>query len=143
MMLTTVTTFVGLTPLLLERSVQAQFLIPMATSLAFGVPVSAVNTLFVPRVLPDPGKRPGRRDADGPQPHRPAPAPGARGPLTRRALRLPPRHCSPRAPAGRRPRLLRQPAEALRRSPGAGHVRRWQVHWPQLPSVRGQDVWYM
>ncbi|TFG95493.1 MAG: efflux RND transporter permease subunit, partial [Myxococcales bacterium] len=35
--LTSLTTFAGLTPLLLERSVQAQFLIPMATSLAFGV----------------------------------------------------------------------------------------------------------
>lgn len=43
-MLTTVTTFVRLTPLLLERSVQAQFLIPMATSLAFGVLVPAVIT---------------------------------------------------------------------------------------------------
>ncbi len=35
--LTSLTTFVGLTPLLLEKSVQAQFLIPMAISLAFGV----------------------------------------------------------------------------------------------------------
>jgi multidrug efflux pump subunit AcrB len=46
-LLTTLTTFVGLTPLLLERSVQAQFLIPMATSLAFGVLVSSVITLLV------------------------------------------------------------------------------------------------
>ncbi len=36
-LLTSLTTFAGLTPLLLERSVQAQFLIPMAISLAFGV----------------------------------------------------------------------------------------------------------
>lgn len=35
--LTSLTTFVGLTPLLLEKSLQAQFLIPMAVSLAFGV----------------------------------------------------------------------------------------------------------
>ena len=35
--LTSLTTFVGLTPLLLEKSMQAQFLIPMAISLAFGV----------------------------------------------------------------------------------------------------------
>ena len=35
--LTSLTTFAGLTPLLLERSLQAQFLIPMAISLAFGV----------------------------------------------------------------------------------------------------------
>lgn len=44
--LTTLTTFAGLTPLLLERSVQAQFLIPMATSLAFGVLFSSLITLF-------------------------------------------------------------------------------------------------
>ncbi len=36
-LLTSLTTFAGLTPLLLEKSLQAQFLIPMATSLAFGV----------------------------------------------------------------------------------------------------------
>jgi len=36
-LLTSLTTFAGLTPLLLERSVQAQFLIPMAVSLGFGV----------------------------------------------------------------------------------------------------------
>jgi multidrug efflux pump subunit AcrB len=36
-LLTSLTTFFGLTPLLLERSMQAQFLIPMAVSLAFGV----------------------------------------------------------------------------------------------------------
>lgn len=36
-LLTSLTTFAGLTPLLLERSLQAQFLVPMAISLAFGV----------------------------------------------------------------------------------------------------------
>ena len=36
-LLTSLTTFAGLLPLLLERSMQAQFLIPMAISLAFGV----------------------------------------------------------------------------------------------------------
>ena len=35
--LTTITTFVGLFPLILEKSFQAQFLIPMAISVAFGV----------------------------------------------------------------------------------------------------------
>ena len=35
--LTTITTFVGLAPLILEKSFQAQFLIPMAISVAFGV----------------------------------------------------------------------------------------------------------
>lgn len=35
--MTSLTTFAGLAPLLLERSVQAAFLIPMAVSLAFGV----------------------------------------------------------------------------------------------------------
>ena len=45
--LTSLTTFAGLTPLLLERSVQAQFLIPMATSLGFGVLFAAGITLFL------------------------------------------------------------------------------------------------
>ncbi len=36
-LLTSLTTFAGLSPLLFERSVQAQFLIPMAVSLGFGV----------------------------------------------------------------------------------------------------------
>jgi multidrug efflux pump subunit AcrB len=42
--LTTVTTTVGLFPIILEKSVQAQFLIPMAISLAYGV---AVGTIFI------------------------------------------------------------------------------------------------
>jgi multidrug efflux pump subunit AcrB len=45
--LTSLTTFAGLTPLLLERSVQAQFLIPMAVALAFGVLFSTVITLVL------------------------------------------------------------------------------------------------
>ena len=36
-LLTSVTTFAGLLPMILEKSLQAQFLIPMAVSLAFGV----------------------------------------------------------------------------------------------------------
>ncbi len=46
-MLTSVTTFAGLTPLLLEKSLQAKFLIPMATSLAFGVLFATAITLIV------------------------------------------------------------------------------------------------
>jgi len=46
-MLTTVTTFVGLAPIMLETSVQAQFLIPMAMSLAFGVVVASIVTLIM------------------------------------------------------------------------------------------------
>ena len=42
--LTTVTTSVGLFPIILEKSHQAQFLIPMAISLAYGV---AVGTFFI------------------------------------------------------------------------------------------------
>lgn len=42
--LTTVTTSLGLYPLILERSVQAQFLIPMAIALAYGV---LIGTLFI------------------------------------------------------------------------------------------------
>ncbi|HIK79849.1 MAG TPA: efflux RND transporter permease subunit, partial [Porticoccaceae bacterium] len=47
--LTSLTTFIGLTPILFETSVQAQFLIPMVASLAFGVLfATAVTLLFVP-----------------------------------------------------------------------------------------------
>jgi multidrug efflux pump subunit AcrB len=46
---TSITTFAGLLPLMLERSTQAKFLIPMAVSLAFGVIFStAVSLLIVP-----------------------------------------------------------------------------------------------
>jgi len=45
--LTSLTTFAGLTPLMLERSVQAQFLIPMAVSLAFGVMFATVVSLLL------------------------------------------------------------------------------------------------
>jgi multidrug efflux pump subunit AcrB len=46
-MLTSITTFVGLLPLMLNTSVQAQFLVPMAASLAFGVLFSTIVTLLV------------------------------------------------------------------------------------------------
>ncbi|VAW69690.1 Acriflavin resistance protein [hydrothermal vent metagenome] len=45
--LTSLTTFAGLTPLMLERSVQAQFLIPMAVSLAFGVMFATIVSLLL------------------------------------------------------------------------------------------------
>ena len=45
--LTSVTTFVGLIPLLLEKSAQAKFLIPMAVSLSFGVIFATAITLFL------------------------------------------------------------------------------------------------
>ncbi|MGJ8686578.1 MAG: efflux RND transporter permease subunit [Spongiibacteraceae bacterium] len=48
-LLTSLTTFIGMMPIMLETSVQAQFLIPMVLSLAFGVLVaSSVTLLFVP-----------------------------------------------------------------------------------------------
>lgn len=46
-MLTSVTTIGGLMPILLETSRQAQMVIPMATSLAFGVMASTVVVLFL------------------------------------------------------------------------------------------------
>ncbi|MDH3744535.1 MAG: efflux RND transporter permease subunit [Acidobacteriota bacterium] len=50
-LLTSLTTFAGLTPLLLEKSLQAQFLIPMAISLAFGVLFATFITLLMVPVL--------------------------------------------------------------------------------------------
>ncbi|MBN1419184.1 MAG: efflux RND transporter permease subunit [Planctomycetes bacterium] len=50
--LTTITTAFGLLPLILERSLQAQYLIPMAVSLAFGVAFATILTLFaVPALI--------------------------------------------------------------------------------------------
>lgn len=46
-LLTSLTTAAGITPLMLERSVQAQFLIPMAVALAFGVLFSTAITLVI------------------------------------------------------------------------------------------------
>lgn len=45
--LTSITTFAGLVPLLFDRSLQAQFLIPMATSLACGILFATFITLFL------------------------------------------------------------------------------------------------
>jgi len=77
--LTSVTTFVGLAPLLTERSVQAQFLIPMATSLGFGVLFAGAITLFVlpagRLILDDLHRLPERLRARARRPAR-APAPG-------------------------------------------------------------------
>ena len=48
-LLTSVTTIAGLFPLLLERSFQAQFLIPMAVSISFGLLAATILTLlYVP-----------------------------------------------------------------------------------------------
>jgi predicted RND superfamily exporter protein/ribosome modulation factor len=46
-MLTSLTTFAGLTPLMFEQSLQAQFLIPMAISLAFGVMFATLVSLIL------------------------------------------------------------------------------------------------
>lgn len=46
-LLTSVTTVAGLTPILLERSLQAQYLIPMAASLSFGIMTSTVLVLIL------------------------------------------------------------------------------------------------
>ena len=46
-MLTSLTTFAGLTPLLLEQSTQAEFLKPMAISLGFGIVFATLITLLV------------------------------------------------------------------------------------------------
>ncbi|MBW2631482.1 MAG: efflux RND transporter permease subunit, partial [Deltaproteobacteria bacterium] len=45
--LTSLTTFAGLTPMILERSLQAKFLIPMAVSLGYGVLFATFITLLL------------------------------------------------------------------------------------------------
>ena len=46
-MLTSLTTFIGLMPLLFEKATQAQFLIPMAVSLGFGIVFATFITLLM------------------------------------------------------------------------------------------------
>ena len=77
-LLTTMTTALGLGPLLFETSPQAQFLIPMGVSLGFGIVISGIMVLFVTpavtlviediRTLPTrlSGLISGRRGVEGP-----------------------------------------------------------------------------
>ena len=52
MLLTSLTTIAGLLPLLFETSLQAQFLIPMAVSISFGLAFATFLVLFlVPALL--------------------------------------------------------------------------------------------
>ena len=46
-LLTSLTTFFGLTPMMLEKSIQAKFLIPMAVSLGFGILFATFITLLL------------------------------------------------------------------------------------------------
>jgi len=50
-LLTSLTTFLGLAPLIFQRSLQAKFLIPMSISLAFGVLFATTINLFLVPVL--------------------------------------------------------------------------------------------
>ncbi len=51
-LLTSVTTFLGFTPLILERAIQAQFLVPFAASLGVGIMIStALLLLLVPALM--------------------------------------------------------------------------------------------
>jgi multidrug efflux pump subunit AcrB len=45
--LTSLTTAIGLMPIMLETSTQAQFVIPMAISISFGIVFATVITLFL------------------------------------------------------------------------------------------------
>jgi multidrug efflux pump subunit AcrB len=78
-LLTSGTTFVGLLPLVLNKSVQAQFLIPMGVSVAFGsVFATGVSLLLVPclyLVLEDARRLLGLRDTHAPDPRAAAPDP--------------------------------------------------------------------
>ncbi|MCA9081031.1 MAG: efflux RND transporter permease subunit, partial [Planctomycetaceae bacterium] len=50
-LLTTLTTAAGLTPLMFEKSFQAKFLIPMAVTLTFGLIFATVLTLLIVPVI--------------------------------------------------------------------------------------------
>jgi multidrug efflux pump subunit AcrB len=46
-LLTSLTTFVGIMPMVLETDMQAKFLIPMAVALAFGILFATIITLLL------------------------------------------------------------------------------------------------
>jgi len=46
-LLTSLTTFLGVAPITFERSLQAQFLIPMAAALAFGIVFATIILMLV------------------------------------------------------------------------------------------------
>ncbi|MCK5688055.1 efflux RND transporter permease subunit, partial [Myxococcota bacterium] len=50
-LLTSLTTFLGLAPMIMETSIQAQFLIPMALSLGFGILFATFIVLLLVPVL--------------------------------------------------------------------------------------------
>lgn len=50
-LLTTLTTFLGVTPLILETSIQAQFLVPTAVSLGFGIVIGTSVLIFLTPAL--------------------------------------------------------------------------------------------
>ncbi|GMG83384.1 efflux RND transporter permease subunit [Paralimibaculum aggregatum] len=85
-LLTTLTTFGGLAPMIFETSRQAKFLIPMAVSLGYGILFATVIVLFLIPALylivedlrwlanpPKPGRSGEARDPREPAPVRPAP----------------------------------------------------------------------
>ncbi len=67
--LTSLTTFLGILPLILERSVQAQFLVPMAAALGFGVLFATpVLMVLVPALASIPGHIASRTTRGSPAP---------------------------------------------------------------------------
>ena len=68
-MLTSVTTFLGFTPLILERAIQAQFLRPFAASLGFGIVITtAILMMLIPALYTIRlGLIPARGGTDGPE----------------------------------------------------------------------------
>ena len=74
--LTSVTTFLGFMPLILERAIQAQFLVPFAASLGFGIMITtAILMMVVPALMAIHLRKKIRHDeADSPVPAVPQPA---------------------------------------------------------------------
>ncbi|MBK8162822.1 MAG: efflux RND transporter permease subunit [Gammaproteobacteria bacterium] len=107
-MLTSLTTFFGLIPLVFEKSTQAQFLIPMAVSLAFGVMFATIVTLFM---------IPGINYAD----------PGGCAPAAGKVVAARPR-------AGDRRQIA--PGRSERGNGGIGHRRRRCASSPDIAIIR-------
>ena len=88
-MLTSVTTFLGFTPLILDRAIQAQFMMPFAASLGFGILITtAILMMVVPALNAIPAARERAGPGAGPGPTAVARAPASLSPATLAFARL-------------------------------------------------------
>jgi hypothetical protein len=139
-LLTSITTVAGLTPILFESSLQAQFLKPMAVSLVFGLSFGTVLILLVvPSMLMIIEETKPKLETLRRQPESGADAAPAAGHCQRHLWQFDPKPVPPRRRAGTGPE--RQPVVACRAavlfSPAAASHLLAMLLWASLP---GMDI---